>query len=106
MTATSQWSESISIAGRYLSGEVHQPFQVVGLPVAPAIPGELVRVNINFSGEEPAALMFKAALIYEIEPFIVGVGKVCCFCTSDGIVVLQQDVWEQKFIAYWHGLRS
>jgi hypothetical protein len=106
MSSGDEWSSSISVPGRYLCGEVHEPFQVATVPVPCVIPGELCRVYLNFSGDEVAALMLKASLIYELEPFIIGVGKICCYPTPDGIVILRRDIWEQKFVEACHDFRS
>ncbi len=100
--ATKEWAELISVPRRYLSGEVFECFQVIGAPLRPTIPGELVRVHLNLSGDELSALMFKAALRHELEPFIIGVGEVRVYDTSEGIIVLRRDLWDQILFSRDH----
>jgi hypothetical protein len=62
---------------------------VMGIPIA--VPGELVRVNLNMPTGMSLTSDVQLLLNLEIEPFIVGVGKVKVDNTPNGIVVRRVD---------------
>jgi hypothetical protein len=90
-SATPESTSSVVCAPGLLDGEILQPIMVsvMGIPIA--VPGELVRVNLNMPTGMSLTSDVQLLLNLEIEPFIVGVGKVKVDNTPNGIVVRRVD---------------
>jgi hypothetical protein len=93
-TATPEWVSSVVCAVGLLDSEISQPIMVALVPARVAIPGELVRVDLNIPTGMPETLEVQFLLHLEIEPFIVGVGKVVVDDAPNGIIVRRVDAWE------------
>ena len=66
-------AELVSVAGRFPNDETFERLDAVGAPLCPAIPGELLRGNLNRSDDDLSTFIFKPSLLHELEPFIIGV---------------------------------
>ena len=84
----SDWGALIVVPAAFFDTEVGKRLEVCCLPVRRKIPNELTRVHLNLDGAEARASVFKAALRKELEPFIIGVGKVTCWEVAEGIVII------------------
>lgn len=65
---------------------------------------ELVIVDFNWTEGFPTLDFLVSLVISELEPFIIGAGKVCARRTSEGLVLFPTD--DGRRIAGLHDLRS
>jgi hypothetical protein len=66
--ATEEWAELVPVAGRFPNDEIFERLNAVGAPLCPAVPGELLRGNLNRSDNDLSALVFQTGLLHELEP--------------------------------------
>ncbi len=88
--ATAEWITSISILpASYCGGKIPQTVECVICPDRRAVPGELVRLDLNIPHSMSRHGELQRLLCLEIEPFIMGVGNVRVKEATKGIVVLR-----------------
>jgi hypothetical protein len=90
-----QWGWLISVSGTLFAREVEQPVAVVGYASRAAIPGELVRINLDFVNVEAYLAAFKSLLRKELEPFIIGVGEIRTRETANSLIILSGDTRQE-----------
>jgi hypothetical protein len=88
---TPGWSRLVVLASGLLNGEIKQSFCVASHPMRRTEPLELVKVHLNADRVLAAPHPLAVLLRDELEPFIIGVGKVRADFTPEGIVVLSAD---------------
>jgi len=81
------WTQSIVFSGVLAKGELEQAVPIGNYPTRSAEANELVRINLNLLDHiaDPATVKF--LLRMELEPFIIGVGKIRAVETSEGLVI-------------------
>lgn len=80
---------SVSLEFSYSLGEGDclEKVDVIACPCLPGVPDEIIRATINKNDFPATPLPVCSLLILEIEPFIIGVGRVVVDETVEGIVV-------------------
>jgi hypothetical protein len=71
--------------------QVVESLEIGLLPARLEKPDELVRVGLNLADGVPLRDLICALLFLEIEPFVMGVGKVRCENSPEGFIVLRAD---------------
>ena len=94
------WAYSVVPPGGPLDGEVEKRFPVRSYPTRSTVPEELVRIDLDFLDVVSDLSSFKLLLRMELEPFIIGIGKVRTEVTAKGIKVLRCD--ERDGIGFSH----
>lgn len=94
------WAYSISVPASLFSGEVEKTEPIRSYPTRSTIAGELVRIDLNLPHIEPhhASLAFLVSV--ELEPFIIGVGKIIAQKTAEGIVLHCVDKRQEVGLAH------
>jgi hypothetical protein len=102
-SATDENATSLEFSYSLGCGETTERVEVATCPCIPAIPGELVRADID--KDYFAAFRFPICdlLRSELEPFIIGVGRITVNETNEGLVVLRADAGQ---ISGSHEIRS
>ena len=85
------WAYSLDIPRRLFRGEMKHPDRICSYASVSTILGELVRIDIDLLDIEAGAHALKFLLRSELEPFIIGVGKVRAVETAKGIVIMRED---------------
>ncbi len=96
--ADAEWARLVLIPIGLLNGELQEISQIARCPKRPTIPGELVRVHFNFSDGIPIHKSLLCDLVrMDIEPFIIGVGKICVYEIEKGFVVSRRQLGQYSF---------
>lgn len=93
---TPGWGRSILASTGLVEGEVSKPVDSAIVPMRREPDDELVRVDLHSFDQAAASFDVRAALIGEIEPFIIGVGKVRAENTAEGFKVFLCDNGESR----------
>jgi hypothetical protein len=91
-SATDAWCSSVLLPPALFVDEIVQTLKVASGMRRVTMPGELVRIDLNLSGNIPAPLDIRRPLRLEILPFIIGVGYVRMEDTPEGFVLLRMDL--------------
>jgi hypothetical protein len=84
----SKWCESIGISPGFFDGEIPQGREICRMPMRREKPGELVRVDLNLQSGAELTGVVREFLRMELEPFIIGVGKVRADDAPEGLVIV------------------
>jgi hypothetical protein len=97
------WAYSVAISVELFDGEIKQGFHVRSYPVR-AVADELVTIDTDFLDgvTDPDAL--NLLLRNELEPFIIGIGKIRISETEKGLVVFADD--ERDGVRLVHDTRA
>jgi hypothetical protein len=97
--ATSDWSMLPRLPAVFLDGQVGHSPAVGAMRVRPAEVAELVRLDFHLDNLVASHCETVSLLRLELEPFIIGVGKVRVRDSTEGIVVALADDRQAKD---WH----
>jgi hypothetical protein len=85
------WAYAVILLSSNLLGETKQIKSTCSYATRATMPFELVRINLDFLDEVADLATAKLLLRMDIEPFIIGVGKVRTIETEEGLVILASD---------------
>lgn len=98
LSANDKWCASLLACHPLRSDIIAQPLKVVSGIRRATVAGELVRFDPH-KGDSIAALIEVSRLVIsEIEPFVIGVGKVRARQNEEGVIVISRDISERDFI--------
>jgi len=82
------WAYSVAIPRSLFLGEMPQTKHVCSHPTRSTKLGEIVRIDLNFLNDVTNTTALKLLLRMELEPFIIGVGKVRAIEDAKGLILM------------------
>jgi hypothetical protein len=92
--AESEWGSLVIVSPMFFFNESSKRCPVVILPCRVTIPGELVRINIDFS-KVVSPLAFKnLSILDQLKPLFVSLGKIFLDEKAETFIILRGDLRE------------
>ena len=100
MSALPDWIWTLTIPRGLSYDVIVEPFEISSVLARPCVRGELTRIDLNLPDNSSTLSVLQDLLAMELEPFIIGRGKVTVQKSPEGLIVIAVDDGQNENIGH------